>query len=328
MNSPPFQITTEILCLSQKIGHELGILKGAKLFPTPIKLRRKNQIKTIQSSLAIEGNSLNMEQITSILNSKKVIAPKKDLIEVQNALLVYEKLSSWNPLSKNHLLKAHKIFMKDLIESNGKFRLEAVGVFKDKNVAHMAPPPKRVPLLMEELFHFLRTTKSIPWLIKACIFHYELEFIHPFMDGNGRMGRLWQQLLLMKENLIFEYICVESMIKAHEKDYYDVLGKCDKQGESTLFIEFSLEQILFSLKSYTNDVSSQSKNPLERLTYAKNFLLEWFDRKQYLSLHKDISTATASRDLVFGFEKGVLFKTGMNNQVMYQFRKNIDSETN
>jgi Fic family protein len=148
--------------------------------------------------------------------------------------------------------------MHGLINSNGQIRTKGVGVFKDNKLAHMAPPASRVPSLMKNLFEFLKYSKDISWLLKACIFHCELEFIHPFADGNGRMGRLWQQLLLIKENPIFEFISTESIIKHNQQEYYDVLAECDKQGESTGFIEFSLRNILLTLKEYTSNASTQT----------------------------------------------------------------------
>ena len=318
---PPFKISSLILKLSQDISHELGVLSGAKLYPVPIELRRKNRIKTIQSSLAIEGNTLDIEQITSIIDSKQIIAPKKDIVEVQNAIIVYDKLSLWNPMFIQDLQEAHRLLMKNLIVSNGKWRTTGVGIFKKQEVSHMAPPSKRVPILIENLFNFLKHEQNSSWLLKACIFHYELEFIHPFIDGNGRIGRLWQQLLLMKENPIFEFISVESIIKQNQAEYYNALGECDQQGESTIFIEFSLKQILTTLKQYTASISSQAINPQQRLEYAKNHITAWFTRKDYILLHKDISSATASRDLAAGLEKNILLKIGSNNQVQYKFQK-------
>jgi Fic family protein len=316
---PPFKITSKILTLSHKIGHELGLLKGAKLSPPSIELRRKNMIQTIQASLAIEGNMLNEKQITSIINAKRVLAPKKDLIEVKNAIKVYSKLHTWNPLDIQNFKKAHALLMKNLLDAVGEWRTTGVGIFKKQKVAHIAPPAKRVAGLMENLFNFLKIDKETSWLLKACIFHYEMEFIHPFLDGNGRMGRLWQQLLLMRENQIFGHIPVEFIIKQNQEQYYESLGICDQNGESTVFIEFSLEQILITLKMYTETITSQINTVAERLNYAKEYLKDWFTRKDYIILHKDISSATASRDLKEGIKKNVLFKMGELNQVKYKF---------
>lgn len=317
---PPFSLTTKILKLSQDIAHELGLLAGAKLSHPPIKLRRENMIKTIQSSLAIEGNTLEIKQITALLEGKRIIAPSDDIQEVQNAIRVYSNLSRWNPLSELSILQAHKLLLKNLIDSNGKWRSGGVSVFKGTQVAHVAPPAKRVSKLMENLFAFIKGNKEIPCLIKACVFHYELEFIHPFSDGNGRMGRLWQQLLLMKEDIVFEFISVEEIIKNHQKKYYNVLRECDLSGDSTLFIEFSLSQILEALVRYTSSAVSDVTDLNSRLMHAKNiFKKDWFARKDYINSLKSISSATASRDLQGGVEANILEKKGERNQAQYRF---------
>jgi len=317
---PPFHITPLILRKSQEIARQLGLLSGAKIDLTPVQLRRINNIKTIQASLAIEGNTLDIGHITQIFEGKRVVGPEKDIIEVKNAIKVYRGLSHLNPLSIDDLLKAHKILMKDLIPENGKWRTGGVGIFKGAEVRHVAPPAKRLSALMENLFEFLKDHNELPWLLKACIFHYELEFIHPFSDGNGRMGRLWQQLILMKEDPVFQYIPIEVLIKENQGEYYRVLGECDRLGESTLFIEFCLEQIFNALKNYTKTTLTAVVDSETRIDYAKPKLSgKWFSRKEYLELHKNISSATASRDLLYGVKKGILGKRGEKNQVKYVF---------
>jgi len=319
--NPPFRITEKILELVQSISHELGVLSGAKLSIVPINLRKNNQIKTIQSSLAIEGNTLTIDQITDIINGRRVIAPKKEIIEVNNAIKLYNNLNDLNPLLINVLLESHQLLMQGLIIDNGVWRNSGVGIFKGDKLAHIAPPAKRVSLLMNNLFEFINQNKNIPWLIKACIFHYELEFIHPFSDGNGRMGRLWQQLLLMKANAIFEYIPVEILIKDNQDEYYNTLSICDKEGESTLFIEFMGVQILKALEFYNYNTLSQVNTPILRLEFSRIELKQnWFSRKDYILIHKDISTATASRDLNFGVRKNILIYQGDKNQTYYKFK--------
>ena len=317
---PSFNINPNILNLSKTIGVELGILNGAKLKPPPIILRRNNKIKTIQASLEIEGNTLGIEQITNILEGKKFLGPAQDILEVKNAIAVYKNLSKYNALNLKHLLEAHRILMQGLIPDNGNWRQKNVGIFKGKKTMHLAPPAKIIPDLMKELFQFLKKDKQIPWLIKACIFHYELEFIHPFSDGNGRIGRLWQQLLLMKEDAIFEFIPVESMIRKNQQAYYSILEKCDKIGESTLFIEFALKQILEALKEYTGSTLSPVINSQDRLKHMRTMVKKnWFTRKKYIEVQKNISTATASRDLANGIKKRILTKQGDQNTTIYRF---------
>ena len=240
--------------------------------------------------------------------------------EVKNAIEIYKDLSRFDPLVSEHLLQAHNILMSGLVKSSGSWRSGGVGIFKGKEIAHLPPPAKRVPHLMEDLFCFLREDKDISWLLKACIFHYELEFIHPFDDGNGRIGRLWQQLILMKEDPIFEYLPVEELIKKHQDEYYNVLGECDNAGESTKFIEFSLTQIREALREYNAFATTSTTDASSRLEYAsKRMNKVWFSRKEYLQLHKNISSATASRDLIFGIEQKILEKRGDKNQARYKF---------
>lgn len=318
--SPPFTITRKILSLSGEISRKLGLLEGLRIDPAPIKLRKDNQIKTIQASLSIEGNSLALDQVQSILEGKTVLAPRKDIIEVKNAIDLYKNLSDLDPLSIRAFKQAHKILMVNLISSNGTYREKGVGIFKGKEIAHVAPPARRVPELMQDLFNFLKQDSECAWLIKACIFHYELEFIHPFADGNGRMGRLWQQLLLMKEDPIFEYLSVEALIKATQSEYYLVLAQCDKEAESTKFIEYSLQLISGVLDAHIDTISGTPMDTDARLNYARSkFKSTWFSRKDYIQEHKNISTATASRDLCHGLESMVLEKIGDKNKTRYRF---------
>ncbi len=316
---PPFKITADILTLSQQISRELGRISGSKKENVAVILRRINSIKTIQASLAIEGNTLSIDQISAIFEGKRVIGPKRDIEEAKNALEVYSQLSSFNPLLIKDLLKAHSIMMKNLLSEAGRFRSSGVGVFNGSRVVHMAPSAKMVAQLIEKLFVFLNDTSELPWLIKACIFHYELEFIHPFSDGNGRIGRLWQHLLLLKEDPIFEYVPVETLVRDNQQEYYSILGLCDSEGESTKFIVFSLEQIKAALLSFQSQ-TTRVVGPEERLAFARFKLsAKKFSRKDYLAVHDDISTATASRDLEYGVKHGIIKQNGSNNQARYNF---------
>ena len=317
---PPFDITSDILSLSQSISGELGRLTGAKNDAVAIVLRRENSIKTIQASLAIEGNTLDFDQISTLLEGKRVIGPKNDITEVKNAIAVYDKISQYDPLQTTHLLEAHQRLMNGLAKDNGQLRRGNMGICKGGEIMHMAPPANHVPQLMKDLFDFLNHDRATPWLLKACVFHYELEFIHPFSDGNGRMGRLWQQLLLMKENPIFQFIPVETVIKEHQQEYYSVLSQCDKEGKSNKFISFCLQRILEALNLFSEKAVRIKRHPETRLAYASVHLEgKWFSRKHYIEIHEEISTATASRDLLLGISNGTLTKKGQGNQIKYQF---------
>jgi len=317
---PPFTITPIILNFTKEIGHKLGLLEGLRIDPVPVKLRKDNQIKTIQSTLSIEGNSLGLEEVQSILEGKLIIAPKKDIIEVKNAIDLYNSLHTLNPLSIQSFKHAHKVLMANLIVANGSFREKGVGIFKGKEVSHVAPPAKKVAELIDNLFKYLKSEHLTSWLIKSCVFHYELEFIHPFTDGNGRMGRLWQQLILMKENPIFEYLSVESLIKQSQQEYYLVLAQCDKDGESTQFIEYSLEQINKALGEYLQAIAGKPMDAGARLHFAQSkFKDNWFSRKEYIHILKNVSSATASRDLQQGIHSQMLEKRGEKNTTRYRF---------
>lgn len=319
---PPFEITSVILSLIQGIFKEIGFLSRTKLQLPSVFLRKSNRIKTIQSSLSIEGNSLTIDQITAVLEGKRVVAPIKDIKEAENAIQVYSSLNQFDSLKIADLLKAHKMMMNTLVTEKGQWRSGGVGVIQGNKVAHMAPQAKMVPKLMSDLFQFIVGNRSISWVIKACVFHYELEFIHPFADGNGRIGRLWQQLLLMKEESVFEYVPIETLIKNNQQQYYQVLGKCDQEGASTLFIEFMLEQILFALQTYNANFSSEVSDADSRLMFAmKHFSNDWFSRKEYLLFQKTISTATASRDLKYAREKKKIILSGKQNQTKYKFHQ-------
>lgn len=319
---PPYEITNTILKLIQQVFRELGLLSGAKLTYQSPHLRKSNRIKTIQSSLAIEGNTLSIEQITAVLEGKRVIAPKRDLIEAENALKVYHDISKYDALSIQDFLNCHMKLLSSLVKDNGVWRNKSVGILQGDKVAHVAPQAKMIPTLMHELFNYLNSTQETSWIIKACVFHYELEFIHPFSDGNGRMGRLWQQIILMKEDKIFEYLPIETLIKNNQLEYYNVLSRCDKLGNSTEFIEFMLQQILLSLTDFSINTISNINSCSSRIQFAiEHFQQQPFSRKDYILLHKNISSATASRDLKQGLKDKILQKLGQHNQTLYKASK-------
>lgn len=258
---PPFTVTDEITNLVIEIAEILGSISvSGDNLPAPM-LRKQNRIKTIQSSLAIENNSLSVEQITAIVEGKRVLGPPNEIQEVKNAIDAYNLLFELNPYKEADLLKAHRFMMTDLVKENGRFRSGGVGVFDGQRCIHMAPPAIRVPILIKDLMTWVKKTKVHP-LISSCVFHYEFEFIHPFADGNGRIGRMWQTLLLMQWKPIFAWLPVESIVKEQQQKYYDAIALSDKQGNSTIFITFMLKCILLSLKEMqkSNQKSSQKSN--------------------------------------------------------------------
>lgn len=313
---PPYDITTKILKLIASISEKIGeISANLSDRPSP-QLRKQNKIKTIHSSLSIEGNTLTLEQVTAIIENKKVIGPKKDVLEVLNAIKVYDSLTTFNPLSSKSFLSAHKLLMNGLIEKSGKYRSQEVGIFQGAKVAHIAPPAKNVLYLMDNLFKYLKNEDELT-LIKGCVFHYEMEFIHPFMDGNGRMGRLWQTVILMKEYPVFESLPLETLISQTQKDYYNALAQSDKAGKSTLFIEYMLvviDKSLNELLSFNNRILKDT----DRLNYFITMGEKEFTRKDYMNVFKDISSSTASRDLKKGVELNIFYKTGNKNRTVYK----------
>ncbi|MCY4217463.1 MAG: Fic family protein [Flavobacteriaceae bacterium] len=317
---PPYNITGEILKLVASISEKLGEVNALHLHKPRTQLRKKNRIKTIQSSLEIEGNTLSEEQITALLNNKRVIAPQKDILEVQNAIKVYEQLHTFNPNRIKDLEKAHGVLMQGLIEDAGKFRSKSVGVVKGSKVEHFAPSGNRVRGFINDLLDYLKNDKDL-LLIKSCVFHYELEFIHPFMDGNGRMGRFWQTLILVQQYPVFEFLPVESLIKENQKEYYNVLSQSDKLGHSTLFIEFMLNIIFQSLGNLlkTQNRTLTTKDRIE--LFKDKIETQEFSRKDYLQSFKNISQATASRDLKWGVEQGILEKNGDKRLTVYKYSK-------
>ena len=318
---PPYSITNNSLTLSLEIANILGHLEGVRSKTPQPKLRKQNRIRTIQGSLSIEGNTLSISQITAILDNKRVIGPKKHISEVVNAVEAYENISSYKWGNIKSMLKAHRSLMRGLIDDAGSFRIGNVGILKGKEISHVAPPAARVPVLMDDLFAYLKKDKETHPLIKSCVFHYELMFIHPFADGNGRIGRLWQTVILMQYSPIFEFLPIESLIKEKQKSYYLVLEECDSKGDSTPFIEFMLGLILLALKELKRDLTVEAQTAESRLESAKvNFRKRYFTRKEYISFHKTISSATASRDLKEGVELKMLLKKGDRAQTAYCFR--------
>jgi len=262
---PPYTITSSIVSLVADISERLGYLSALESEARTLYLRRINRIRTIQGSLAIEGNTLSQEQITAILEGKRVIAPPREIQEVRNAIKVYDFFQQWQPASEKDLLAAHEMLMTGLLDAPGRFRSGGVGVMAGQQVVHMAPPANRVPQLMGDLLHWVESTREHP-LISSSVFHYEFEFIHPFEDGNGRMGRLWQTLILGRWNPLFAHIPVESLVHQHQQEYYAALNDSTKQNDCALFIEFMLTMVQKAVSEcQTPQVAPQVTPQVERL---------------------------------------------------------------
>lgn len=275
MYTPPFAITHEILQLVAEISETLGAISvqlGTQM-PLPM-LRKENQIKTIHSSLAIEHNSLSVEQMTAIIDGKHVLGAPNEIQEVKNAIQAYQLMHELDAFSEEDLLKAHGLMMKDLVNTAGRYRHDSVGVFAGEVCLHMAPPAEYVPTHMKDLFEWVRTTEVHP-LISSCVFHYELEFIHPFGDGNGRMGRYWQTMLLSRWKGLFAWLPVETIVKENQQAYYDAIAMSDKMADSSYFVAFMLNCLLTSLKlevanKVTNKVTNKSEEKVLKLIKKDN----------------------------------------------------------
>lgn len=315
---PPYDITPAILKLITSISEKIGEINATYLNKPSTTLRKQNRIKTIHSSLKIEGNTLTQEQITALLENKRVIGPEKDIKEVLNAIEIYENLGKFNPYNENSFLKAHKRLMNNLVENAGKYRKQEVGIVKGSKVEHLAPPFENVPYFMKDLFEYLKDSEEIA-LIKSCVFHYEMEFIHPFLYGNGRMGRLWQTLILMKKYAVFEYIPFETLISKDQEKYYSALSESDKSGKSTKFIEYMLNVIHISISELLK-YNNRILNKKDRLEYFISLNKMEFTRKDYMNIFKDISSSTASRDLKKGVEINLFEKTGAQNKTKYRLK--------
>jgi Fic family protein len=312
---PPYIITPLILKRIASISEKIGQVNANYLNKQTPQLRKQNRIKTIHSSLQIEGNTLSVEQITALMDNKRVIGPRRDVLEVLNAIKVYENLHRYQFTSVKSFLKAHEDLMKGLIESAGEYRKQGVGIVKGTKIEHIAPPFKNIPYLMKDLFGYLKDKEELT-LLKGCVFHYEMEFIHPFMDGNGRMGRLWQTLILMSEYPVFEFLPVETLIGKTQKEYYKSLALSDKSGNSTIFIEYMLgviEQSLEDILRYNNRILKD----IDRLEYFVSLGMNEFNRKEYMNVFKDLSSATASRDLKRGVDLNMFEPVGHLNKTKY-----------
>lgn len=269
---PPFHMTNRITNLVAEISEQIGRIKVLSHGNLNPHLRKENRIRTIHSSLAIEHNSLSLEQVTAIVDGRHILGNPNEIREVKNAYDAYEMMLSLDPYSVKDLLKAHRMMMDGLIPENGKFRSGGVGVFDGGVVVHMAPPARLVPGEIDDLFAWYRLSEIHP-LIRSAIFHYEFEFIHPFADGNGRMGRMWHSMLLGKWNELFFWLPIEGLIRSRQQEYYEALGKSDKEADSSAFVELMLEIILDTLKE-TTVVGKAEADGTEKLSTSVQKLMD------------------------------------------------------
>jgi len=318
---PPFEITTSILDKMAEIAELVGRVNAVVGLTANPMLRRSNRIRTIYSSLAIEQNTLSLEQVTAVLNGKRVIAPPKDIAEVQNAYEIYEMLDSLDPYSVDDLLDAHGVMTRGLTKESGCFRSGPVGVVdKQGNILHFGTLPDYAPGLTMELLDWIRDS-DIHMLIKSCVFHYELEVIHPFADGNGRIGRLWHTLLLTKWKPLFAWLPVESIIHDRQNEYYAAINRSNYEGESTAFIEFMLSAIKEALTEAVQTSGAAGTMNTDELRWYK---IDRFLQKNDTITNADVrqmfqlSSATANRILAKLTEEGKLQKIRLGRSWGYK----------
>ena len=320
---PPFEITNTMIYEVAEIAELIGKLTSTNQLSANPTLRKTNRIRTIHGSLAIEQNTLSLEQVTAVLNGKQVLAPPKDIAEVKNAYEIYERLDELDPYSVDDLLMAHGIMTRGLVEESGVFRSRPVGVVdQEGRVLHVGTLPNYVPDLVMELLDWTKNS-DIHMLIRSCVFHYELELIHPFADGNGRIGRLWHTLLLSKWNPALAWLPVESMIHARQPEYYAAINASNDAGESTLFIEFMLLTIKASLVDAISTSDEMRDVPMDKET------LRWKQIEKFLETHEfimnadvralcGVSAATANRTLAGLVTEGKLIKYREGGHWAYQ----------
>ena len=315
MYKPPFTVSAKAINLIAKISSQLERYAIRMEQEDTLRLRRANRIKTIHSSLAIEGNTLSEGEVQAVLEGKKVVAPLKEIQEVKNAIKTYELYPKLNPFSIQDLLLAHGTMMAGLVDEAGMFRKGGVGVFDGDKPIHIAPPADRVRDLMSDLFGWLENADD-HLLIRSCVFHYEFEFIHPFADGNGRIGRLWQSLILGRLNPIFEHLPVENMVYSNQQAYYHAINRSSDLGDSGPFIDFMLEEILNALVDHQGKSNADIADE-KGLNYQQQRVLGYLRADRHTTAAKiaadlDMSARQIERMLADMKAKGIIRRIGAN----------------
>lgn len=330
---PPFTLSAKAVRLVADIAAQMERFAIRMEQDDALRLRKANRIKTIHSSLAIEGNHLLESEVADILDGKTVVAPIREIQEVKNAIRVYDAFEKLDPFSMDDLLRAHGLMMSALTDDAGHFRKGGVGVYSENDLVHIAPPSERVYPLMSDLFDWLKNADD-HLLVRSCVFHYEFEFIHPFIDGNGRMGRLWQSLILSRWHPAFAHLPVENMVYSNQQAYYDAIAQSTKQGESGPFIEFMLGEILDTVRRHqgeplnapANDTVSDTANDTVKTTPTQEGIIDLV-RKNPLSTYDELAAqlgvgrATIARNIAILKDRGVLERVGEDKNGYWKLKK-------
>lgn len=330
---PPFTLSARAVGLVADIAAQMERFAIRMEQDDALRLRKANRIKTIHSSLAIEGNHLLESEVAEILDGKTVVAPIREIQEVKNAIRVYDEFEKLDPFSMDDLLRAHGLMMSALTDDAGHFRKGGVGVYSENGLVHIAPPSERVYPLMSDLFDWLKNADD-HLLVRSCVFHYEFEFIHPFIDGNGRMGRLWQSLILSRWHPAFAHLPVENMVYSNQQAYYDAIAQSTKQGESGPFIEFMLGEILDTVRRHqgeplnapANDIVNDTVNDTVRTTPTQEGIIDLV-RKNPLSTYDELAAqlgvgrATIARNIAILKDRGVLVRVGEDKNGYWKLKK-------
>lgn len=325
---PPLTLTPAIVSLVADIAERVGRVDAlARPVPQP-GLRRRNRIRTVHSTVAIEGSPLDEAQVTAVLDGKRVLGGARELREVKNAITAYDEVHTLSPGRVADLLRAHRTLLDALAEDAGEFRRRRVGVVDGDRVAHVAPPASRVEHLVKQLLHdFVQRDKEMHAIIKSAVTHYEVEFIHPFSDGNGRVGRLWQHRILLDVHAVFAHVPVESVIRARQAEYYASLGDADRRGDAAPFVEFSLAATRDALSELVAELRPEPATGESRLARAREALgSEPFSRRDYARIFPALSAPTASRDLRAGVEARALERKGDKATARYRFVRSRDKK--